>query len=110
MFKEMKIRVRNEKHSEDIQQLLFDQGYLWDGTHDTRPQHKHAIFLYTTESGAIEFGVSSSVFRKDCRKEVSFDWLQSAKTGVEIEINGKKTEISHESAKALKDLLNKLNL
>lgn len=69
-FVNRKFRVKNAKHSRQIQEALFSLGYKW-GAHGQKVMYTHANFLSTNESGYIFFGHSDSQqeFERDSRQE-----------------------------------------
>lgn len=75
-MKSIKIRVRNQKHSEVIQKMLFAIGCHW-GCHSQRVEHYDESFLFVHEDGSITYAGldDKDYFNSHRHTEVDFDWL-----------------------------------
>ena len=60
-FKNMKFRVRNEEHSKQIQEALFELGYYWR-IYGSEVKHTAATHLYTSSTGELDWSVMESSF------------------------------------------------
>lgn len=97
----MKFWIGNDKElSKQVQEILFGLGYSWHGERNI--QYVDSSELYAND-GIITFSNNREFF--DCQpdEEINIDWMRE-KT-ISITLNGVKTEISIESAKALKEFL-----
>lgn len=68
-FKNQKFRVANGVISKLLQEELFKQGYKW-GLCGQNVSHTHKPYLYTYESGAINFGDTLSHFLEHESEEI----------------------------------------
>lgn len=60
-FTQMKFHVVSEEQSEELQQILFEQGYTWSG--GATPKYTDAKYLFTDLTGYLTFSRSPSYFR-----------------------------------------------
>lgn len=104
-MKPIKIRIRNEKHSEMVQKMLFAVGCKWPGMDGARVQHEDKPHMYVNVDGKgrITYGYTPSIFEEREYQEVNFDWLLPVEHT--ITIDGKEIKISEESFNELKKQL-----
>lgn len=62
-FTNMKFRVRDEEHSKQIQEALFELGYGWSNSLCKNIKHLPYEFLFSNVNGEIMVGAEYSVFR-----------------------------------------------
>jgi len=77
-FKNMKFRVFSSEHSKEIQEALFEMGYVWSGESKPKLDSTNFSFLYTKDS-RIKYGMSLDSFEKDIREEYTIETTKSYK-------------------------------
>lgn len=75
-FTNMKIRVKDEEHSKQIQEVLFSLGYKWRSS-STKPSYLDKKFVYTYIDGDITYGGDEHYFKYVISEEVTLEDLQS---------------------------------
>jgi hypothetical protein len=77
-FKDMKFKVNNPEHSEQIQECLFRLGYLWAGDSSRRVQILDSTHLYAEADGIILHSNGDDLFfSNDENKETTLEELQA---------------------------------
>ena len=90
-FKNMKFRVRDEEHSKQIQEALFELGYRWP-IYGTEVIHTAAVYLCASQTGELDWSVMESSFLNQAFPEYELkfkpEFVEVVKEEV-VELNGK---------------------
>lgn len=100
---EAKIGVKNPKHSEMIQKMLFTLDYTW--LYDAKSvQYETSPYLYLGPNKALAFGTSKTWFRDKRHQKIDFSWLLDT-TDHKITIDSKDITLSEEFFNNIKEQL-----
>ena len=89
-MKPIKIRVRNQKHSEIVQRMLFAAGCHWKKGSQC-VQYCNEPFLFVYKQGTIMYGGhdEAGYFNRHPYTEVNFDWCIPERETIDIDGFGK---------------------
>ena len=82
----IKVKIRNPKHSERVQTVFFSLGYTWR-TSSTNVILTNAKYLFV-DGGLITQCSDHCWFNQHNAKEIDLDWLIEDKPPIKVVIDG----------------------
>lgn len=91
----IKINVKNEENSTEIQKCLFSKGCKWEWS-GQGVSYTDCAYLYVDSRGGITYGNNAELFKNTPYKEVTFDIIRKVEVVMKdvpkevVVLNGKK--------------------
>ena len=69
MYKNIKIKIENDQHSENVQKTLFSAGCKWGTSPEDSVRYIGADYIYVSSTGNISYGVNAGIFKESEKTE-----------------------------------------